>query len=279
MKDLLKDYYDINIDTYKQYEDGIVFVVNGDNYYFYRIEDIDISFIDELIQKVLKKSNIRLHSIVLNKNGDVLSDGYVLLKLNVLPCEVDYNDLKKFVNCNMNEYRKDYLDFRTGWINKIDLLEKKLNESSTEPVINESFDYFDGIVEILIKFVGNVDLERTNLVLSHKKNYNNTIDYYNPFNLTVDLVYRDLVFYLKNNHDEFNVFDYIGFDNSDVRYIFARMAIPLEYFELIDRYLNGEDVKQEMSLLIDNIDLYEDYLYNLQMLFSFNIFDYLKKSN
>ena len=57
------------------------------------------------------------------------------------------------------------------------------------------------------------------------------------------------------------------------------MAIPLEYFELIDRYLNGEDVKQEMSLLIDNIDLYEDYLYNFQMLFSFNIFDYLKKSN
>ena len=32
-KELLNDYYDINIDTYRQYEDGIIFVVNGDNYY------------------------------------------------------------------------------------------------------------------------------------------------------------------------------------------------------------------------------------------------------
>lgn len=279
MKDLLNNYYDINIDTYKQYGAGIIFVVNGDNYYFYKIEDSDIKVIDELIQKVLNKTNMRLHSIVLNKNGDVLSDGFVLLKLNVLPSEVDYNDLKKFVSCNMNEYKKDYIDFRTVWMNKIDLLEKKLNECSIEQVINESFDYFDGIVEILIKFLGNVDLESTNLVLSHKKNYNNTIDYYNPFNLTIDLPYRDLVFYLKNNNNEFSIYDYIGFDNKDVKYVFARMAMPFEYFELIDRYLSNEDVKQEISLLIDNIDLYEDYLYNLQMLFNFYVFDYLKRSN
>ena len=279
MKELLNDYYDINIDTYRQYEDGIIFVVNGDNYYFYRVKDIEVSFVDELIQNVLNKNNIRLHSIVLNKNGDVLSDGFVLLKLNVLPCEVDYNDLKKFVSCNMNEFKKYYLDFRTVWMNKIDLLEKKLNDSSKEQIVNDSFDYFDGIVEILVKFVGTVDLEGTNLVLSHKKNYNNTIDYYNPFNLTIDLMYRDLVFYLKNNHNESDIFDYIGFDNKDLKYVFARMAMPFEYFELIDRYLNGEDVKQEISLLIDNIDLYEDYLYALQMLFNFNVFAYLKKSN
>ena len=279
MEELLNNYYGIKVDTYKKYGDGIIFVVNGNNYYFYRIEFCDIDLIDELIQNVLNKCNIRLHSIILNRNGDILSEGFVLLKLNVLPCAVDYNDLKIFVSCNMNEYKKDYLDFRNVWMTKIDLLEKKLNDSSIEQIVNESFDYFDGIVEILIKFVGNVDLESTNLVLSHKKNYNNTIDYYNPFNLTVDLMYRDLVFYLKNNHSEYKIFDYLDFDNKYLKYVFARMVMPFEYFELIDKYLNNDDVIQDISLLIDNIDLYEGYLYDLQKIFNFNVFEYLKKSN
>ena len=100
------------------------------------------------------------------------------------------------------------------------------------------------------------------LVLSHKKRYNNTIDYYNPFNLCIDLKYRNIIFYLLSNDIIYKINNYISYvSDYERKYILFILLIPYDYFDNMDRY-------------VSNINEYEEYMLDV-----LDILGYKKRSN
>ena len=96
MINILKEYYGLEVEYYKNYRDGIVFFVNGDYYYFFKtiLSSRDISKLYDLYS-LIKSRNIVLHDFVFNNNGEILSKEYVLIKLNYLIDEITLSDIKK----------------------------------------------------------------------------------------------------------------------------------------------------------------------------------------
>jgi hypothetical protein len=143
MKDILKEYYGLVFEYSRNYNEGIIFFVNGDYYYLCKcnIDGVEVKKSYELYL-VLKRRNIVLHDFVFNNNGELLSDGYVLFKLNYIIDDIDINDLKRL---DMEIDYELYDDFYNLWINKIDYIEMQLIDMSQNNIINYSFDYFLGI--------------------------------------------------------------------------------------------------------------------------------------
>lgn len=281
MKDLLNEYYGIKIEHYKKYKEGIIFFIGVNKYYLYKLNNEDnIENIKELYEYVINNSNIKLHKIILNKYSEINSDGYVLFLLRVIESDISINDVYLFNLCNMNEYKKQYIDIGSRWLERIDYLENRLNNSIIDSKVRYVFDYYSNIVEILVRFLGNVDAQSINLVLAHKKSYNNTIDYYNPFNLVIDLKYRDLIYYLGNVGELEEVFKYCTYINEyDRKFVFFRILLPSKVMYLIELYLNEEIDVESITVYLSNIEEYENSLSRYEELFNYYIFRYLKKSN
>lgn len=281
MKDILTNYYDLKIEHYKKYNEGIIFFIGGNKYYLYKLNRDDrIEYVKELYEYVISNSNIKVHKIILNKYGDINSEDYVLMLLRVVEAEVNVNDVYLFNLCNMNEYRKQYIDIGDRWLRRIDYLEDRLNKSICDSKVRYVFDYYSGIIEILVKFLGNIDIDSIDLVLAHKKSYNNTVDYYNPFNLIIDLKYRDLIYYLDSVGKLEHIFRYCTYlSDYDRKYIFFRILLPSKVIYTIELYINDEIDIEEVETYLNSIEDYEDYLSKYEELFDYYIFRYLKRSN
>jgi len=89
------------------------------------------------------------------------------------------------------------------WEEKIDYLELQLSELSNNLLLNNSFDYFVGIAEILLEYLKrNYSEENIDLKLSHRcLNCLDSIEYYNPLNISFDLAYKDIAAYLRKSKD------------------------------------------------------------------------------
>lgn len=261
MKELLKNFYNIIVNEYYEVLEGYI-LYEGDNiYYLYKLdEECNIDLVKEIYKYIKDNNVIKLHSIIYNIFNDYISDGYVLMKVNRLICDINYDDVTLFNNINMNYLSNYYIDIRTYWINKIDKIEKEIINYNDD--IRYDFYYYMGIIERLISYIELIDISKLELVLSHKKRYNNTIDYYNPFNLCVDLKYRDLIYYLLNNDIVYKLWNYIGYINSyERKYILFSLLIPYDYFNNMNHY-------------ISNINEYEEYVLDV-----LEILGYKKRSN
>ena len=268
MKEILNKFYNININDYKEYNNGIIFMINSENYYLCKIDNIDMDKVLDLYNYVKNISNIKLHTIVINNNGNIVSEGYILYKLNVVIEDIDYNDVINFNLCNVND--KYYISFVNEWINKIDYFDSNINELE----LLGSYDYFKGIIESLIKYISDFDSSRYKLCLSHNKMCFNTIEYYNPINLCVDIIYRDIVSYVRCIDDFKNINKYIDTNDFNLlKYVFVYLVLPSEYFDLLENDING--IKE----YIGNIDNYEKYLLEIEELFNIYIFEHIKRSN
>ena len=78
--------------------------------------------------------------------------------------------------------------------------------------------------------------------MGHKKRSKNSIDFFNPFNVCIDLEYNNLVYYLVSNGEMEHIFDYIDIKDIYVRkYIIFYLLFPLNFFENLNEYVS--DVK------------------------------------
>ena len=284
MIDNLKKYYGIDIDDYKEYEDGITFLVAGINYYFYKTI-FDEVYVNEIYNKLkeIDSRKINLHSFVLNKDGKVFSEGYILFKLNVLIDDIDLNDIYLF-NSYKNVFvdNKAYLSMSEFWYSKIDYLEYQVGELSGSKLINNSFDYFVGLSEMLLLFYKNNYIEDNNdMCLVHRElNSLSTIEFYNPLNIMRGNKYKDIVSYIRltSNWDYFE--NLINRVNANDRiYIFTRMCFPFKYFSAVNKIvLNEEDVNDLIEVL-NRIDEYEKYLGTVGDMMNIKLFYWIKKDN
>lgn len=279
MKDILSEYYNIFIDDYKEYKDGLIFQVDGINYYLVKTS-YDTAYINELIKvcEEVRKQNVLLHDFIKNKNNEFLSNGYILFKINVLMDDIDLNDIKKFNSIDSNKYLKEYIKMEDFWQNKIDYFEVQISELSDNKLINHSFDYYIGIAEIIILFLKKHPT-KNDLCLSHKSlDSISTLEFYNPLNITFDLKLKDMASYIRmtNNYELLNdLLDQI--DWSDKAYLFTRMVFPFRYFNIISDMVVDNEEEHELINLLNNVKKYEAYLSQMQKMFGIYIFSWIKK--
>ena len=280
MKELLKKYYNLNIEIYKSYEDGIIFTINGINYYFTKC-DYDEEYLKYLETIVNKNYNLKLHRFVYTKKGSILADNYVLLELHTLIDDIDLYDIRKFQTVVMNEFVDKYITMDKFWEDKIDYLERQLTELSSNKLINNSFDYFLGISEILITFLKKeFNKENIKLCNSHRcLNSLSTIDFYNPLNICIDYYLKDYIGYIRFKNDDNLLYEVVESLNNknDYGYFFVRLAFPFNYFYEVSNILIDKKSESELVKIVNNINEYENYLWKLEKLFGIYIFSWIKK--
>ena len=271
MKDILFNYYKFKIDNYKLFSDGIVFIVSDNKYYFCYTQYSE----DELLKlnEYVRESGIGLHTFVYNINNNIKSDNYVLMKLNVLEYDIDIVDIEKFNSVSSKELQ--YVSMKNFWYKKIDFLSYQINELSNSKLIDNSFDYYVGISELILKQLD--DNYESRIVLSHKKLSSlSSVEYYNPLNLSSDNYLKDYAYYIKfGNH--YDLIDEIlnNSNEKDIYYLFARLCFPFDYFdELSDIIIEKKDEKNLLKI-ITSVNDYENMLKFLEKRFNIYIYKWI----
>lgn len=279
MKEILKEYYDIDIKDYREDKEGLIFQVGGINYFLVKTF-YDETYLNELFKicNEVRKQKVRLHDFIRNKNNQLLSNGYVLFKINGLIDNIDLSDIEIFNSIDCNKYLNEYITMEDFWQNKIDYYEKQVSELSDNKLINHSFDYFIGIAEIIILYLKKHPTKKE-LCLSHKTlDTLRTIDYYNPLNITFDLKLKDMASYIRmtNNYDLLNdLLDKI--DIVDKSYLFTRMIFPFKYFQIIGDMVVDKEEEKELVDILNKIKEYETYVDRIQKMFGIYLFSWIKK--
>lgn len=280
MNDILKEYYGIEIEEYKEYNSGILFFVNDSNYYLTKIY-FDKTLVDKCYEfyLFLKARKIKIHDFVFNKENELLSDGYILFKLNDFIEQVTFNDIYLFSNIVVNEY-KDYIGMIDFWYKKIDYLEKQVTELSKNKLVNYSFDYFVGISELLLMFYKNNHFDQTdNIYLVHRTlNSLDSIEFYNPLNIIGGDKYKDIISYIRLQSDWDLFLELLDkVNDNDKIYVFVRMCFPFRYFALVsDIVLDGQS-DEELAILLSKINEYEKYLGEVEKAMGIHLFSWIKK--
>lgn len=272
MKELLKKYYNFDIDDFNTFQDGIVFIYSGYKYYFCK----SLFYEDDL--KIIKHKtetlNIPFHTFVYNVDNRILSSDYVLMKLNVLEYDIDLNDVKQFSSVSGNI--SNFIDMRSFWYSKIDFLEKQVNELSSNKLINNSFDYFVGVSELILQFLGSYN-ENIKVCLSHKKmNSLSSIEFYNPLNISSDYYLKDIAYYIDLKKDYYyldQVLDTIN--DNEKAYLFSRLCFPFRYFDELSKILMDKKSEKKLLDYLTNIKNYENKLLFLENKFNIFIFNWL----
>ena len=279
MKELLKKHYGLEIEYSRNYQDGLIFFVNGDYYYLCKCllnEEELLKCYD--LYLLLKSKQVILHDFVFNNDNNLLSDEYVLLKLNYLIDDIDIYDIEKL---NI-EVDFDYVeDFYSLWIDRIDYYEKELFVDDDNNFINYSFDYFIGLSEMLLDYY-------KNSILVIKKNYVvhrsfitlNTIDFYNPLNIIVGDKLKDYASYIRLTNNWDLLYSLLNNGTYEDRvYLLVRLSFPFKYFYCINNYISNNSCVGELLTIVEDISKYEDYLERLELLTGIKLFYWIKKDN
>ncbi len=262
MKEILKKFYKIDIDNYINYNEGAIFYSAGIYYYLCKClyEEEYINYISNITYRI----NIKLHELIKNINGSFKSDQYVLLKLNYFIDDITLDDIKKY---SIRIEFQDYINIKKYMLNKIDYYEDKLSDK------DYNYDYYSGIVELLLSYLPN---EYSGpLYLQHKKLYMDTVEFYNPLNITIDLYLRDIASYIVKTNN-IDMLYKINLNEYERIYLLCRLTIPYKYFELLDEYLETK-VDDKVVEYINNYKIYEKYINKIDRILNTNIFTWLKK--
>jgi len=278
MKELLFKNYDINLEHYEDYNGGLLFVVAGVKYLFVKC-DYNEAMLDGLNREVsrLIRYNIKLHTLIKNNNGEYLSNGYVLMMVNVIDDEISLYDIGLF-NSVLVDSNEKYNDMNSFWYRKIDYIEQQVHDLSSNLLINNSIDYYIGISEMILANLNN-HLGISKITLSHKYLKNlSSLEYYNPLNMSYDVWLKDICYYVKYKNDYKYMEKIIDcLSDYEINYVFSRFCFPFDYFEEISDVILNKKNEGDLLRIVTNVDVYEQYLFDMERFFNIYIFEWIKK--
>lgn len=248
MKSIIEYQYGISVDKIEA-EDNKYIVTSNNNKYI--LKQIDINHI-RLIESNLNDN--RRYAIVKNINGEKYikynEKYYYLFKLD------NRNNIDLF-EISKNKAFDFYIENNIVnlWIHKNDYMEKLMEDVNRDYII-ETKDYYLGLAEQAIMIVNGLDLMSNKKVLCHKRI--NKKEYRVPDNLTIDYKERDigeyikyLIFEEKEKIEEIKKkIDLLIKYKVNIILIIARILYPSEYFDLIDEYSTGKEIKRDLQHLL-----------------------------
>lgn len=301
MKNIIEFYYNIRIDEIHNKDDYYFFVLNKNHYIFKPYFDdigktLDIYKLNRLLSE---RTNI--DNIILNRYGNPITkvnNSFYVLILSNNRNNFTLADISNMANVSdINNQPLDKLErnnWEILWANKIDYFEMQVHENAKKyPLIRESFDYFIGLSENAISYLVNTKREVSPTIYDMKVISHNSLNnsLYDPSNIILDHKARDVAEYIKmsffnNNLNIFKeleeYFHYNYYSIYGIRVLFARILYPSFYFDLYDGIISGKNDEKQLNMIIDKINDYEIYLYNvylfLKRFYDIPMVDWLKKT-
>jgi hypothetical protein len=287
MKEILKLYYNLSVDTeISENENNVSFIINDKIYYLYPyLKNIDefqdlVNLNNELILK-----NIPTGKFVPNKNNELLTINgnkyYILLEMDIdINKEYSAIDMVDFAlhlpvsSKNSILYRNKWLDL---WSSKVDYFEYQVSQlGKDKPIILNSFSYYVGLAENAISYVNKtikkypisiyekITLQRRRVVFPNLK-----ANYFNPLNYVIDIEVRDIASYFKslffNSYDDLwiEVNAYLKRKKLSIygyQLLYARLVYPSYYFDIYESIMEGEESEEKLIPIINKVDSYEKFL-------------------
>lgn len=272
MKNMIKYYYGLDIDTIIEKDNNYKLIIDGTNYLLSRCNKIDLLNILKYIDKY------NFHTIVNTIGNDITipinSYDYVLLKLKKTYKKISIEDIYDF---NFPLYIKNGSINRwiSLWSSHIDYIEYQINELSNKyPILAKYVYYYIGLTETAIEFLKTIDNNSYEYIAHRRINSDMTlVDLYNPVNLVIDSKVRDISEYYKNmffNNDDPNIINEIKesiryFNESELKLFLARMLYPTYFFDIYDDILEHDLSDDRLYNIINKSDEYEILLKELYM--------------
>lgn len=203
---------------------------------------------------------------------------YVLISNRVPNRRIYFSDLlvvKDFIPLNnfMLLKRNDWVNL---WSKKNDYFEYQKEYIKTKfPILYYSLDYYIGLSENAISYIGQVEREmkpseRDHLVLAKKRvHYNDNLhEFQSPLNIVIDYKERDISEYFKslflddcyNEEEIINYLKKLPASGFGMGLLMGRMLFPSFYFDLYEKIVNDVIPEKEIYKIIDKSDDYEYFL-------------------
>lgn len=209
----------------------------------------------------------------------ILNNKYYVLISNRAPNRrIYFSDLlvvKDFIPLNnfMLLKRNDWVNL---WSKKNDYFEYQKEYIKTKfPILYYSLDYYIGLSENAISYIGQVEREmkpseRDHLVLAKKRvHYNDNLhEFQSPLNIVIDYKERDVSEYFKslflddcyNEEEIINYLKELPASGFGMGLLMGRMLFPSFYFDLYEKIVNDVIPEKEIYKIIDKSDDYEYFL-------------------
>ena len=270
MKNVIKYYYNIEVTSMHQNNDQYEIFNKNKRYILIKYKKT----INELKEKYslqiyLQSANIPCHIIVKNIMGEIITvinnENYVMVWMTILNRIITFEDIKQLTNMNLiGEYR--YIKKSTWqklWKIKMDYFEYEMTQLNKKyPLINESINYYIGIVEICISMLENLHINSLNKNITHERITNNmhTDYFYNPLHLIIDNRTRDAGEFLKTemyntNYNIAQVKEYItnnSLTEEEIILLLVRLIYPSTYFDLCEKIIDDKIKEKELLNLINS---------------------------
>ncbi len=284
MRNVINYYYNFDIYNLRKIKDNYFLNFKNNLYLFWKVDyKIDISYVQELLKSI--QFIPEFHTIILNRDNQILTfdgnDYYVLLKINIKYNKiVSIDDLLKLNSVNVlskqiGKFSK--FNWIELWSKKIDYLEYYMDtKDNIDDNIKSIFNYFIGLGENAINYIKKTfederATESDNLTLCHNRittNYT-LYDLYNPLNIIVDHISRDVAEYLKslfytrkyNLHKIEYIIKKANLSNFGSRLLLGRIIFPTFFFDLLDDYEINNFSSDEIIDVYNRTSEYEKFIF------------------
>lgn len=280
MNNIIEYYYNIKIDNIKQKENN--YILKSKNNIFvlkeiYSINNINSIYTisnNQIINTIIPNKEHNLFTNINNKLYSLL----LIKRVSILSIA----NISNLSNTNINIITElERNNWELLWSERIDFLEEFISQNINKyPLIRESSDYFIGLSENAISYIVNTKREvpKDNYldkkVISHI-NLSNSL--YDPFNIIFDHKARDIAEYIKysffiNNTNIYKELDeyfkHNPYSKYGIQIIYSRVLYPNFYFNIFDKILENKIQENELNKIINKIDKYPEYLYNIYLYLS-----------
>lgn len=277
MEDIIKYYYNLEGNLTKIDDEKYLLYSNDTYYYFIKCLRNEEELKDILrICRELRTKNIRVDEIVLNVEKKIVTNNFVLIKINFFLDDV--TSLKEILEYNEKlVVSKPFVNnWSTLWEKKIDYLEYQIGQLGQDKIaLITSFSYYIGLAEcalLVLKTVMRKYPKDSKLVLSRIRiNYPNyDKDYFNPLNFIIDNRMRDIAGYLKSKFfkkediwEDINEIFKKQYSIYEYNIFYARMLFPSYYFDLFEDIILENKSEKEIFTITNLLDEYEEFLSDL----------------
>lgn len=276
MKNALNYYYNLNPTSIHQINKNYKCYV-GNEEYMLILYDGDMEYIQELqvLSYNLLQQGIPCHQILFNNSNKLITVinnlKYILLRIFITNRKITVDDLILFSyirvdNDNFRRLIKN--DWYNMWKTKVDYFEYQMSQFGRKyPIIMESANYYIGLAENSISFLSNNMLSETDVLsISHKRiNNAGLIELFNPLNIILDDISRDIAEYIKNEffYNDYNINevtnDILKFNLNRNQYIllFSRLLFPSYYFDKFEEIVFEHKSPKELLKIINKNESYK----------------------
>ena len=257
---LLKTYYEIDIENIDSSNELIRFSYNSTdyvlisktkidfellNYLFYYVKDINKPILNIYNSYITEYEN-KYYFLFYDKLGSINIENIVLFLNQPL-----------FINNN---------NLHTKWCNKIDYHEYQITQFGAKYfLLRESINYVVGLSEIGIQLLNTIDLNSCFSCITHNR-LTNIFDFTNPLNMCMDYRIRDISEYIKYKYfyEDIEIFDEltlkIKLNKEEYKLLFARLLFITPYYDIYENIIDGKTEEKEIKKIIIKFDNYEKFL-------------------